>query len=58
MSDTWWYRLADTRAKSILEADVLLSQENLVSFGCCVLHGSTSAWSSMHVFKSLWVLGL
>ena len=33
VSVTWWYKLADTRAKSILDADVPLSQENSVSFG-------------------------
>ena len=32
--ETWWYRLAETRAKSILEAEILLSQENCMAFGC------------------------
>ena len=56
--ETWWYRLADTSAKTILDADVLLSQENCVSFGCWVLQGSTNAWSSIQLVKSLWVFGL
>ena len=37
--ENWWYKLADTNAKSILDADVLLSQENCVAFGCWVLQG-------------------
>ena len=56
--ETWWYKLADTNAKSILEADVLLSQENCVAFGCWVLQGSTRAWSSIQLVRNLCVLGL
>merc|ERR1711954_533276 len=58
VSVNWWYRLSETRAKSILDAWDLLSQEYWILLGYWVLQGSTRAWSSMLVVRYLCVLGL